>query len=512
MVYKRNNPSHLIAGKNQNFKIYVLLCIFSFVLLLFTTHSSPLFIFNGWNDVNIYFTVGKGLMNGYVPYVDLVDHKGIYVFLLYGIGWLIDHTGFLGIFILQAVFLTISVIYVYQTACLFLKRTEFCFLAAVASPLPMLQYDNYGGSAEEFILPLLTASLYYFTLYYVKPDNYRSRHIILLGGLFAAVFLMKFNLIMFFGGFIIFIIFELIAKKQFQSLAKYILLFSFGAFIVAFPYIIYMQATNSLRAFIDIYFIVNSSYANDAGVNIGLRLFKSLWEGVRAFRLYFVFDAFLLIGLIFIFRKTKVGFVLGYCCSFILLLTSIYLSQAIITYAFVPLTVFLHLAIIAIGYLLEKFFSKRRMGKIILWLVTFLVFLSIIFLRGAIWDPEFLHQRKPVQQKMAEIIWEHAKESNPTLLEVGKLDSGFYTASGIIPKLPYFHTTNIGHDVFPQIRDGQRDAVREGYFEFVILHTEYEDELPDSEYWNLDEHYVRIASLHGAGVSDDLWFHLYQWR
>ncbi|MCL2718702.1 MAG: glycosyltransferase family 39 protein [Lachnospiraceae bacterium] len=493
----------------KNHKLYIFLSIYAFALLLFTTHSSPLFIFNGWNDVNIYFTIGKGLFNGYIPYVDLIDHKGIYIFLIYGIGWLFNQTGFLGIYLLQSVFLAISIIYVYHLAHLFIKRVEICFLVAALSPLPMLTYDNYGGSAEEFILPLLTASLYYFTLYYIKPEKHKAWNVIILGGLFAAIFLMKFNLVMYFGGFILVIIIELVCKKQYRNLGKYILLFSFGVFIIALPYLIYMFLTGSFKAFIDIYLIMNNSYAKETGLNIGLRLFRSLLEGAWEFRQYLIFDAFLLTGLIFVMLKTKLNYVLGYCSSFVLLLTSIYLSQAIIMYALIPLTVFLNMAIIAIGYILEKLLSERKFNNILLSLATFMIFLAIIFIRGSIWYPEFLFQRVPVQHKMAEIIWEYAKDENPTLLEVGKLDSGFYTASGIIPELPFFHTTNIGHDDFPQIRDSQKEAVRKGYFEFVILHTESKDEFPDNNYWNLNN-YVKIASLHGAGARDDLWFHLYQ--
>ena len=35
------------------------------------------------------------MMNGAVPYRDLFDHKGPLLYLLYGIGYLIDSTGFL---------------------------------------------------------------------------------------------------------------------------------------------------------------------------------------------------------------------------------------------------------------------------------------------------------------------------------------------------------------------------------------------------------------------------------
>ncbi|MDR1691830.1 MAG: hypothetical protein LBR72_00575, partial [Oscillospiraceae bacterium] len=59
------------------------LCFFTyaFLLLLFCTKSSPLFPVNDWYDANVYFTMGKGLFNGFVPYVDLIDNKGPLLYL-----------------------------------------------------------------------------------------------------------------------------------------------------------------------------------------------------------------------------------------------------------------------------------------------------------------------------------------------------------------------------------------------------------------------------------------------
>ena len=70
------------------------------VLLLCST-SSPLFVLNDWMDANIFFTIGKSMFNGKVLYRDVFDHKGPVLYLLYGIGWLLDHTGFTGVLVLE---------------------------------------------------------------------------------------------------------------------------------------------------------------------------------------------------------------------------------------------------------------------------------------------------------------------------------------------------------------------------------------------------------------------------
>ena len=62
-------------------------------LLLFASKSSPLFPLNDWVDANTLLTVGKSLMQGQVLYRDVFDHKGPYIYLAYGLGWLVSHQG-----------------------------------------------------------------------------------------------------------------------------------------------------------------------------------------------------------------------------------------------------------------------------------------------------------------------------------------------------------------------------------------------------------------------------------
>ena len=44
--------------------------------LVFASTASPLYATNFWTDTNIYFTIGRGMLKGLMPYRDLFDHKG----------------------------------------------------------------------------------------------------------------------------------------------------------------------------------------------------------------------------------------------------------------------------------------------------------------------------------------------------------------------------------------------------------------------------------------------------
>ena len=71
------------------------------LVLILCSKTSPLFVLNDWMDANIFFTMGKSMLSGKVLYRDVFDHKGPVLYLLYGLGWLLDHTGFTGVFVLE---------------------------------------------------------------------------------------------------------------------------------------------------------------------------------------------------------------------------------------------------------------------------------------------------------------------------------------------------------------------------------------------------------------------------
>jgi hypothetical protein len=106
-------PDALARGplsKNTR-NIYIALIVYTFCLLFFCSKMSPLYAFNEWVDVNAYFTMGKGMMNGHVLYKDLFDHKGPLLYFIYGLGYLIDKAGFTGVFLLQLLANFVTVIY-----------------------------------------------------------------------------------------------------------------------------------------------------------------------------------------------------------------------------------------------------------------------------------------------------------------------------------------------------------------------------------------------------------------
>ena len=62
----------------------------SFGMLLICSKNSFLYPLNDWVDVNCFFTVGRGIRHGLVPYLDLYDHKGPLLYYVYALASLIS--------------------------------------------------------------------------------------------------------------------------------------------------------------------------------------------------------------------------------------------------------------------------------------------------------------------------------------------------------------------------------------------------------------------------------------
>ena len=84
--------------------------------------------------------------------------------------------------------------------------------------------------------------------------------------------------------------------------------------------------------------------------------------------------------------------------------------------------------------------------------------------------------------RFAEII---RQSENPTLLNYGFLDGGFYFASGVLPEGPYFCTLN---NDLSEMEKSLQDSIQQGKTEFVVTRSK---ELPH----NTPYHLVDQASM-----------------
>ncbi len=504
--------------KRNRMELFGLLTVYCFVLMLFCTKSSPLFVFNDWYDANVYYTMGKGLMNGRVPYVDLIDNKGPFLYFLYGLAWLIDKNGFLGMYIIQSIFVTLSSVFAYRLAKLYINSASIAFVVSVASPLPMLvhrfyaaDFDFGGGGPDELCRALLIAALYYFSLFYMRPQEYKMKYTWIQGILFMCVFLMKFNLCVFWMGFLLSIAAGLIKDKKSNALMQHMGAFLFGASLVLFPYLLYSVITNSLPEFIKNYFLYNWLYVNQSS-NVFLRVIEALLSSLGLIGGMWWFALLFSMGIVFVLFQTQKGLGVGYVVSTLLLLTSVYYTTLRFATIHIPFTVTLIYGMVFAGCLLDKIVrdQKSKARTIYAAIAALLLFSSTVMVNGLYKYELFLTKQDSAQQRVAEILWEKTRTKVPSLLEINSLDSGFYTAAGIIPDEPYFFIYNMDYDLFPYPYDAQREAVENGVPEYVIVssHSQEAQIIP----YDIHSIYEEKWIIQGTGYQKLLWYHVFQIR
>ena len=110
----------------HKYPIFFFFC--AFLILLFTSKNSFLFKLNDWVDANAFYTVGKGMMNGVIPYRDLFEQKGPLLYVIYGIGYLFSPTTFHGVFILEVLFFTVFLYYIHKIICMFFENKKYSLI------------------------------------------------------------------------------------------------------------------------------------------------------------------------------------------------------------------------------------------------------------------------------------------------------------------------------------------------------------------------------------------------
>ena len=142
------------------------LLAFSFLMatlfLLVCSKSSPLYPMNDWVDVNCFFTVGKSILHGIVPYAELYEQKGPVLYFMYAIAALISDQSFFGVFLLEVVTFGLFLYFSGKIAEIYLGKTSLIYfiLAFLAMLIPISKAFAHGGGCEELCLFMLTYSLY----------------------------------------------------------------------------------------------------------------------------------------------------------------------------------------------------------------------------------------------------------------------------------------------------------------------------------------------------------------
>ncbi len=464
--------THKAAGWKT---VYPLCLLFAAVFLFLLTKSSPLYPLNEWVDANIYFTIGKGMMHGSVPYLNLYDQKGPMAFLIFGLASLISGTTFFGVYIIETIAFSFFLFAAYRIVALYTEKFALLVLPVFSAFILGSLSFSHGGSFEELMMPLFAWSLY-DTLRYFKESypNPVPLKMIARNALFAGVMLYgKFTLLAFYIVWMgMLVISQLMAKhvKRAFSASGLFLLVMFG---VGVPWVIYFAANGALGDFFHYYFyanIFNYSLTDESSL---LSTVYIIIKSVGAFS-YRNPQMALLIALglgwfsvqkrvkVRVIEKLNVLFLVG------LLACAIYMGGQGYRYYGLVLTPFMALGMIPLVRLLERQ-EQRLVGRT--WLKRALfggVTLVMLGFALLISDNRYMlsiRREDTPQAHFASIMQEKKTEDEISLFCYGMPDAGFYLAVDEIPPYRFFARVNVA---LPELGNEQNRYLTEKSAEFVV--------------------------------------------
>lgn len=473
----------------RNILIYILFLAFSFGILYICTASSPRYAINPWNDANAFLTMGRAMADGKIIYKDIFEQKGPLLYLLHAIAALISDSSFLGVYVMQSLSLSIFAFAAYKLASLYtgLAESIACTVLTCFITVNSTCY-YYGDSAEEFCLPLLMISLYYFCKYFKNPEQYKiGKFTFFLIGFFAGcVAIIKFTVIGFWFAWAAYVLLYIwIAKKSFKDAFFNALVFLGGMAAAVVPWVVYFALNNALSDFINTYFVLNATaYPKVEGLNFITRLFApihSLGENLV------ISPAVLVLGLlgivlfavtnIFTEKKFFSRISIPFVC--VLGLYIIYFGIRYYNYYLIPLSPFLIFFFVAVAKLFEKLLRNK---SAVVSAILCVVIIPSAIVASNCFNLSSKHAARKgeitVQSDLADYISD-LYTPGEKILNYGCLDFGVYLSMKQVPYFKHFERQNLLYEKYPDNIDEQNRYIAEKLPDYVVVSTAPGSELDD---------------------------------
>lgn len=145
----------------MNLAVFIITLIFASKSLL-----CPLSISETGVDSGVFKTVSLMMRHGYMPYRDTFDHKGPLIYIINYWGDMI--APYRGVWVFEVIALFFTFYFMYKTARLLCDEIPSFLVTITAATLLFVYYE--GNYTEEYAMPFIVISLFYFLKYYIEND------------------------------------------------------------------------------------------------------------------------------------------------------------------------------------------------------------------------------------------------------------------------------------------------------------------------------------------------------
>ncbi len=483
---KKGNYSLIDDHPGTDFKP-VLWCLFcAGMVMTICSRSSFLYVFNLWDDANSYFTMGKCIFRGFVPYRDLFDQKGIMLYFIYGLASLLSPTTFRGVYLMEIIAACLSLFVVFKIYELFFEsKLPAYILTPVTGAVIYSTIGFYwGGSAEEFLFPCIMWGLYlsvrYFRCGFPEAMDYGT---VLIGGLLAGCVLnIKFNSLGFFFAWMAVVFFaDIVGSREIARAFISCLVFLGGMLLATLPWIIYFGINRAIGDWVYVY-IYKNVFEYSKKITLGERIalfydiiknhalnnklvFVLIFIGILYFVAAAVFTAMKGSGNRF-FIELKISELLNLGMLIFFMVLVIFIGGVSLPYYIFPITAFVLFGFIPIGHLVKDALEYKLEGKHL----VIISFLSALTALGICWflsvnvksmnlteDDLFLFKFRNYIEKSG--------VEDPGIIVEFTFDVGLYTVLDVEPICYYYQTQTLNME---EVIDYQKRYLHSGEADFVV--------------------------------------------
>lgn len=254
-----------------NSKLYpLLLFVVSFVfVVLFSRSTSFLYVFEG-GDPAIFKQMGLALLRGKTLYVDYFDNKGCILYFIQALGlWL---GGDFFILLMQAISLTITLIIWDKMLALYQNERNRFICLGIALVLLLCFYQD-GDLSEEWCLPFASYPLLVYFHALKSDKEIRPIDWFIFGLCFGIIAFIRINNAVPFLGFVIYLLFVYLIRKDFRKFFRNLAFFIVGTSFIASVCILYFYIIADWRGVDEMIYATFISNFEYLGTTVKRKLF-----------------------------------------------------------------------------------------------------------------------------------------------------------------------------------------------------------------------------------------------
>ena len=401
-----------------------------------------------------------------LPYRDLFDHKGPYVFWINSLGYMILKTH-VGVCLIQIFYLIITTLFSYVTfrsCCSRSKSFVFTFLLLCN----LLIFYEGGNTVEEFLSPFLMISV---VSQYKWADKYVNDNIVEHRSLYAFIYGFTFSLCVLssmihaiglcFG--IVFISIILVLNREWNCLLRNVVFFLLGFLIPLAPFSLYFYLKGIFNEMWFAMITFNLNYAGSSGFEFGndMRL-----------NVFYVFPMI----------NTMCLFIVG---LYLIIQRRLKLIGTLFIFLSVPVMIwilnsnaFSHYSIISLGYfiLILLVSSKYKMtffNRMILYSFIVLTFSCATYRSYRIFNKRSLYvQRERILDSAFKRIFDVIPQDEKKQIVLYNCDCSYYLKFNFMPCYRFF----MGQDMHSSFNESYKKKMlvtfNKGYARYIVVFNE----------------------------------------